>query len=213
MSGLASRPGVAHAGAGLLVAWGSLWSLATASAAQPIHDWPCDRPYAEHFAAEDIWGGRLPGSLPGDWQTDPGVRKVVEFAADPENTPNQGGAQIRAFATQRGADRRPALLGVFAGLLHEFDTQRDIVIEGVRDSIVRAKIVREAVDKNEAALAALPTDAGPAAEQQRKDQKEARFWNGRYMDDALDQARFLCHRYGYLEVKLRRLSAAIRAAW
>ena len=102
---------------------------------------------------------------------------------------------------------------MFAGLLEEFDAQREIVIEGVRDLVVRAKIIREAVEKNEAALAALPTEAGAEVDQQRKGHQEARFWNARNMDDALDDARFLCHRYGYLEEKLRRLSAAIHAAW
>ena len=160
---------------------------------EPIRDWPCERPYAERFAAEDIWGGRLPGPLPDGWRTDAGVREVVDFAANPENTPKQGGAEIQALAGRLGAGRRPALLGVFAGLLEEFDTQREIVIEGVRDSIVRAKIIRESVDKNEAALAALPTEAGPEVEQQRKDHQEARFWNARNLDDALDNARFLCH--------------------
>ncbi len=78
---------------------------------------------------------------------------------------------------------------------------------------MRAKIIRESVDKNEAALAALPTGGGPEVERKRKGHQEARFWDARNMDDALDGARFLCRRYGYLEEKLRRLSAAIHAAW
>jgi hypothetical protein len=31
------------------------------------------------------------------------------------------------------------------------------------------------------------------------------------MDDAIEEAEFLCHRYGYLDKKLRELTAAIRA--
>jgi hypothetical protein len=83
----------------------------------------------------------------------------------------------------------------------------------VRNLVVRAKIIREAVERDDAALATLPSEAGSEAEQQRKGHQEARFWNARNMDDALDDARFLCHRYDYLEEKLRRLSAAIHAAW
>jgi hypothetical protein len=203
MSGMGPRVAIALGGA---------WLLAAPAAAEEIRDWPCHQPYAEAFVPEDVWGGRLPGPLPRDWGADAGVRDVVAFAANPENTPNQGGAEIRALAERLGdGRRRPALLAVFAGLLEEFDTQREIVIEGVRDSVVRAKIIREAVEKDEAALAALPT--GSETEQQRKGHQEAHFWNARNMDDALDDARFLCHRYGYLEEKLRRLSAAIHAAW
>ena len=215
MSDVAMRAArAAFAGAWACVALGGGCLLAAPAAAEEtIRDWPCKTAYAEKFVPEEIWGGRLPGPLPAGWSTDAGVRDVVAFAANPENTPNQGGAEIQAFADRRGGDRRAALLGVFAGLLEEFDTQREIVIEGVRDSIVRAKIIRELVEKNEAALAALPADAGPEVEQQRKGHQEARFWNARNLDDALDGARFLCRRYGYLEEKLRRLSAAIHAAW
>jgi hypothetical protein len=205
MWAVTSRAGIVLAG---------LWLLAApAAAAEQIRDWPCERPYAERFAAEDVWGGRLPAPLPDDWRADAGISEVVAFAANPENTPSQGGAEIQALAERLGAARQAALLGVFAGLLEEFDTQREIVIEGVRDSIVRAKIIRESVEKDEAALAALPTAAGPEVEQQRKGHQEARFWNARNMDDALDDARFLCRRYGYLEEKLRRLSGAIQTAW
>jgi hypothetical protein len=41
---------------------------------------------------------------------------------------------------------------------------------------------------------------------------EARSWDARQMDDALEEAEFLCRRYGYLDKKLRELTAGIRAA-
>ena len=141
MSGLGMRVArAAFAGAWAWVTLGGGCLLAAPAAAEEtIRDWPCKTAYAEKFVPEEIWGGRLPGPLPAGWSTDAGVRDVVAFAANPENTPNQGGAEIQAFAGRRGGDRRAALLGVFAGLLEEFDTQREIVIEGVRDSIVRAQ--------------------------------------------------------------------------
>jgi hypothetical protein len=98
---------------------------------------------------------------------------------------------------------------VFAGLLDQFNLLRGFVIEGVRDFIVRAKILREAVARNEAAAAAAPPQA---QEQQRRDHLEARASDARQMDDALEEAEFLCHRYGYLDKKLRELTAGIRAA-
>jgi hypothetical protein len=33
------------------------------------------------------------------------------------------------------------------------------------------------------------------------------------MDDALEEAEFLCRRYAYLDRKLGQLTAAIRSAW
>ena len=183
------------------------------AAADTIRDWPCEQPLTDHFVADDVWGGPLPGPLPQDWRADPAVRDTVAVAADPENPPGRGQAEIAALAEQRpGAGREAALLGVFAGLLEEFDTLRAIAVEGVRDFIVRAKILSESVEGHDAALAALPSDGAGTAEERRQGHIDARFWDERNLDDALDEAEFLCRRYGYIDRKLRRLTEALHAA-
>jgi hypothetical protein len=108
-----------------------------------------------------------------------------------------------------GAERDERLMTVFAGLLDLFNLLRGFAIEGVRDFVLRAKILRAAIHRNEAAVAALPAEA---REEQRQDYLEARSWDARRMDDALEEAEFLCRRYGYLDKKLRELTARIRAA-
>jgi hypothetical protein len=183
------------------------------TAAEEIRDWPCEQPLAERFVPETVWGGPLPAPLPAGWRDDVAVREVVEFAANPENPPGQGAKRIAAFANRLGADRKARLVMVFAGLLDQFNLLRGFVIEGVRDFVLRAKILREAVDRHDAALAALPPDGGGEIEAQRRDYTEARFWDARRMDDAMEEAEFLCRRYGYLEKKLRQLTAAVRSAW
>jgi hypothetical protein len=182
------------------------------TSAEEIRDWPCALALAERFAAEEVWGGALPAPLPADWRSDAAAAEVVAFAANPENPPAQGEARIAAFARSLDAGRQAALLDVFAGLLEEFNALRGYVIEGVRDFVVRAKILQEAIDKNEAALAALPTDGGPEVERLRNGYLDARAFDARNQDDALEEAEFLCRRYAYLDQKLRRLTAAIRAA-
>jgi hypothetical protein len=190
---------------------GAVARLAPA-AAEEIRDWPCERPLAERFVPEAVWGGPLPAPLPAGWRDDAPVREVVEFAANPENPPGQGAKRIDAFASPLGAARETRLLMVFAGLLDQFNLLRGFVIEGVRDLVLRAKILREAVDRHDAALAALPTDGGGEIEEQRRGYVEARFWDARRMDDALEEAEFLCRRYAYLEKKLHQLTAAVRSA-
>jgi hypothetical protein len=191
------------------VLWLILLGMSQATA-EEIRDWPCDAPFAERFDPVEVWGGALRRPLANGWREDAEVRDVVEFAANPENPPRQGGKRIAKFAAPLGgAEREQRLMLVFAGLLDQFNLLRGFVIEGVRDFIVRAKILREAVDRNEAAAAALPTQG---REQQRRDHLEARAWDARQMDDALEEAEFLCHRYGYLDKKLRELTAGIRAA-
>lgn len=180
--------------------------------AEEIRDWPCDLPFAERFVPAEVWGVALPTAAPGDWREDPGVREVVEFAADPENPPSQGAKKITAFAAPLGAGREQRLLLVFAGLLEQFNLLRGLVIEGVRDFVVRAKILREAVAQNDAALAALPAAGGTEVDERRRGYLEARSWDLRSMDDAMEEAEFFCHRYAYLDKKLRQLTKAVRSA-
>jgi hypothetical protein len=159
-----------------------------------------------------VWGSPLPSSLPEGWRQDLGVREVVEFAANPENPPGQGAKQIVAFAAPLGAEREERLLLLFAGLLDQFNLLRGFVLEGVRDFVLRAKILRDAVAQNDAALAALAAEGGARVEAQRRAYGQARSLDARSMDDAMEEAEFLCRRYGYLDRKLRELTAAIRAA-
>jgi hypothetical protein len=189
-----------------------LWIVPAAPApvvAEEIRDWPCDAPLTERFDPAQVWGGALPRPLPDRWREDAAVREVVEFAANPENPPALGTKRIAGFAAPLGAEREERLMLVYAGLLDQFNLLREFVIEGVRDFVLRAKILREAVHRNEAAVAALPPDA---REEQRQGYLEARFWDARRMDDALEEAEFLCRRYGYLDRKLRALTAGIQAA-
>ena len=187
-------------------------SATTAAAEEEIRDWPCELPFAERLAPEAVWGAPLPQALSDGWRDDAAVVEVVEFAANPENPPGEGERKIAAFAEGLGADRQQRLLLVFAGLLEQSDILRGFVIEGVRDFIVRAKILSAAVDRNQAAIAALPADGGTELERQRRGYLEARAWDARNLGDALEEAEFLCHRYAYLDEKLRRLTEAVRSA-
>ena len=184
---------------------------AAPAAAEEIRDWPCTGPLAERFDPVQVWGSPLPSSLPESWRQDPGVREVVEFAANPENPPGQGAKQIVAFAAPLGAEREERLLLLFAGLLDQFNLLREFALEGVREFVLRAKILRDAVAQNDAALAAL-AGGGARVEAQRRAYSQARSLDARSMDDAMEEAEFLCRRYGYLGRKLRELTAAIRAA-
>jgi hypothetical protein len=198
-----------------LLAASTLWIAVLGTAptvAEEIRDWPCDAPFAERFEPTQVWGGALPRPLPEGWRQDAPVREVVEFAADPENTPGQGAKRIAAFAAPLGAEREGQLMLVFAGLLDQFNLLRGFVIEGVRDFVLRAKILREAIDRNEAAVAALPAEGEAEVEEQRRGHLEARFWDARRMDDSLEEAEFLCRRYAYLDTKLHKLTAAVRSA-
>ena len=61
-------------------------------------------------------------------------------------------------------------------------------------------------------LAALPADGGAEVAEKRRGYSEARSWDARSMDDAMEEAEFLCHRYAYLDRKLRQLTRTVRSA-
>ena len=180
--------------------------------AEEIPNWPCDVPLVEQFTPNEVWGAALPGTAPPDWRADTAVREVVEFAANPENPPDLGAKRITAFAAPLDVRREQRLMLVFAGLLEQFNLLQGFVIEGVRDFVLRARILREAVAQNDAAIAALAADGSAEAEARRRGYVEARSWDVRSMDDAMEEAEFLCRRYAYLDKKLRRLTEAVRSA-
>src|ERR687898_3251708 len=101
--------------------------------AEEIRDWPCDAPLAGRYDPVQVWGSPLPSSLPDGWRQDPGVREVVEFAANPENPPDQGAKRIAAFAAPLGAEREERLGLGFAGGVDQFNLLRGFVIEGGHD--------------------------------------------------------------------------------
>lgn len=177
-----------------------------AARADEVVDWPCKAPYAASFAPEDVWGGPLPAALPADWRGDEEASRVVRFAADPENGPDAGRERIADLAKAAGERRRDVLLDVYAGLLEEFDRQRGFIIDGVRDRVVRAKILQQTIEDSKAQAEALGDDPQGL----RPKLAAARKIDFRSMDEAMDAASFTCRRYGYLDTKLRALADEIR---
>ena len=90
-----------------------------------------------------------------------------------DNGPVRPGA---AFAAPLGADREERLLLLFAGLLDKFNFLREFALGGVRDFVLRAKILRDAVAQNDAALAA---EGGAWVEAQRRADGQARSLDAR----------------------------------
>lgn len=195
---------------GLVLAALAAFSLAATDAwARTIENWPCRTPYAEEIPAASVWESPPKLRLAASWRDDDAVLKVVGYAVNPENNPERGKKAISALARKAGAGRDDVLVKVFTGLVEETNGYYRIVIAGIRNFIIKAKILAGAVDANDAEIRAL--GASEADKARRRDVKQARFWNFRNMDDAEEEAEFLCHRLSYLKKKLRRLAEHIRA--
>ncbi|HYM30499.1 MAG TPA: hypothetical protein VEU47_04325 [Candidatus Cybelea sp.] len=193
----ARRLAFAFASSGIL-------SLGAARGAEPLADWPCDAPQVDQLTAEMIWPGPVPQPMPksGAWSKNRKARETVEFASNPENPPAAGSEAIRALAKSAGAARRASLLLVFSGLLERTNLYRGILLDGVRDQVVRSKVIAETVTQQDRDLAA-------ASGEDQASVAAARFRNNRSLKETGDESELICHRYAYSERKLRSLTAAI----
>jgi hypothetical protein len=118
----------------------------------------CDAPLAERFDRAQVWGSPLPSSLAEGCRQNPGVRQVLKFAVTPEKSACPVAKQIMAFAAPIRADREELLLLFRACSVSAIFCAS--ALEGVRDFVLRAKILGDAVAQNDPALAALAAEVG-----------------------------------------------------
>jgi hypothetical protein len=177
--------------------------------AADVADWPCQQPMTGKLSVRDLGDG-LPAAPADDWRADARVSDVVKDATDPEYPAAHGAAEIESFARAVGADRDHAMALVLAGIVDETNNLRAILIDGIRDNVIRAKMLSDVVAENEAALAAISEAGSDADAKNREDIAQAKFWNVRSLNKAKDDAEFLCHRLAYLDKKTHQLADAIR---
>ncbi|MBT4769395.1 MAG: hypothetical protein HOO00_02550 [Rhodospirillaceae bacterium] len=175
-----------------------------AEAKKEIKNWPCKSALTDDIPASVIWNPAP--KLDPSWEEDEGVRKIVQYAIDPANPPSEGKDAIAEYAATLGADKDKRLVQVFTGLLAETNVFHTIVISGIRNFIIKAKILADVVAENDAEINDPNTSA-----QRKKDVEVARASNFHDMDDAEEEAEFLCHRYDYVEKKLGLLTDQLRA--
>lgn len=179
-------------------------------AQEGVKDWPCKGQTSDPLMAAAFWGGPLPaGITPGAWENDPTVRALVVFATEPENAPDAGIARLREALPKLEPDKKAKLALVAAGMVERSNILRDFILEGVRNYTLQARILRSVLADNDKAIAALPKDETTAAT--RANLTRVRRSNFMRMDDAEEEAEFLCTRLEYVEKKLRRLTAAVKS--
>jgi hypothetical protein len=186
-------------------------AITQAVAAEAIADWPCEQPYLGTLTAQDLGDG-LPAPPAGDWHADATVSKAVAAATDPEFPAPHGAAAIEALAQEASAERMHVMGLTLAGIVEETNSLRAFLLEGIRNSVIKARVLEAAVAENDAALAALPAAGGSEAETKKREEvAQARFWNLRSLDQANDGAELLCKRLAYLDKKTRALADAVKA--
>jgi hypothetical protein len=178
----------------------------------PLKDWPCQAPFADRLTPEAMWPTALPGAVPeGEaWRSDAKARAIVDFVASPENSPRAGTQYIDEFAKTNGGIRPDFAMLVLSGIVEQTNKMRNILIEGIRTSVVRSHILASAVQQNDQHLALAQKHSSDDPAMQPDAINKARLWNLRTLDDIGDGAEMLCHRYTYDESKVKALAAALQ---
>jgi hypothetical protein len=189
----------------------------TAQGAEPLKDWPCKDPLVAPITADMVWPDRHPevlAALPPDraWESDARIHDVVEFIANPENSPGVGREAIARFAKGIDGDRRAELALVLSGAVDLTNRLRGIMVDGIGVNVVRSKILAEEVNANTAAMTNISSNTGNGTAATEADVRQARFWNLRRLDKTEDDAAMICRKLAYSERKLRALAQAVSEA-
>jgi hypothetical protein len=181
-------------------------------AQEGVKDWPCQGQTSDPLTVEAIWGAAgLAGVAPGAWENDPAVRALVFFTTEPENAPDSGIARLNELVPTLGPDKKAKLALAAMGMVERSNILRGFILDGIRNYTLSARILRTAVADNDKAIAALPRDDATAAT--RSNMTRVRRSNFMRMDDAEEEAEFLCTRLAYVEKKLKRLTVAVKSQY
>jgi hypothetical protein len=93
-------------------------------------DWPCQQIKVPTISAAAVWSGpSLEGLQP--WSADQEIADLVERLAARRTSLEEAQKLIDDFTDKAGAEKRPRLVLVFAGVFEELNKQREEVIGGL----------------------------------------------------------------------------------
>ena len=141
----------------------ALW--ATALAAGPDRNWPCQQPLVPKVTAAMIWDGPPVENI-GNWRDEPSVEDLVERIAPRNVSGKDGEAAIEAFLKKLHGDRKHLVTLAFAGLLDTANEQRTEVIGRIKDLAERQRHLSDLVNQLSVQVGKLPpaeqTNPSPA---------------------------------------------------
>lgn len=143
---------------GLMVGFvGLLAASASAPAAGPDPNWPCQQPLVPQLTAAMVWDGPPVDNI-GDWRSEPSVAALVDRIAPRNVSTKDGQAAIAAFLRDLHGDRKHLITLAFAGLLDETNDQRTNVIDRIKDLAERQRNLSDVVAKLTTQIDELPPD-------------------------------------------------------
>jgi hypothetical protein len=154
-------------------------------------NWPCQQIKIDRMSLATMWGGPPLGKYLDDWQQNPEAATLARQLAQRRVPISQAQAEMTAFATAAGDDKKAALMALVGGLFSLLDQERFAVIQGldrfgVRQTSYAADIRAEITALHNAQDAAKPD---PQAVQKLGEQIH---WDTRVFADRNSMISYAC---------------------
>jgi hypothetical protein len=174
-------------------------------------DWPCQQRLVPTLSAAAYWTGQSLDNV-GDWHTDPAVADLVRRLAPRRVSPQEGLAQIQAFARGLSDDGSRRFALAFRGLLEETDRQRAALIEQLKEIGRRQRKLADLVARLGEELSSIPPDASGEAAARRLDLQQRHDFTARNFEEIQRTVRYACETPVELDARLGAWARALQDA-
>jgi len=172
-------------------------------------DWPCQQIKVPELSLAAVWSGPPVDPRQTDWQRDTQVAELAHRLAQRRIPIDQASTEIRAFAEQAGAERRPRVLALLVGLFNVLNEERESVIAGLDRFGSRQKELAETLRADNDKLTAMHQESGadPAAVNKLRQQVT---WEMNVFQDRREAIGYACDVPGTIEQRLFALARTIQ---
>ena len=173
-------------------------------------DWPCEQVLVPEVPAAVIWAGPPVDGLENTWRDNSRVRSTVHRLTAPGYPLASAERDIESFAGQQAAQRKDELLTLlFAGVLHELNRDRSMMLEGIkrytRGQSARAERLGETLDE----MVRLEEDSSTTAQSRLDALRKQLLMQQRIFDEREEFIQYLCTRPVEVEQRLGVLARSI----
>jgi hypothetical protein len=180
-----------------------------AKSEKPDKDWPCKQILVREISLPALWSG--PSIEDANWRGDPAIAELVAKAAARRTPLEDAQHLIEDFANSAGAEKKPRLVALFAGLFDTLNSERADVIDGLMRFGQKRKKLAEKIRAENAEIQNSPQAAGPSAEaQQANPLNQTLELDLRIFDEGRQSLAYVCETPTLIEQRLFALARTIQ---
>ena len=189
-----------------------LCAVPASAADKRFPDWPCKQVKVPELSLASVWSGESIDAGGAAWKQDPKLLDLVPLLAARRTEIEAAEAAIARYAAELpAAERKPALLTLFAALFDTLNTQRAEVMNGIERFSRKQKALAEKVRGDTRAMQEA-RDKSDADQVKLDAQANSIEWDLRVFDDRQKSLSAVCEAPVLIEQRLGALGKAIQKA-